>query len=629
MPADAAVHGSIGVRTQRPHLPMFRTASAAPVTGVEAAAIAGRPLAPATAAELVEIASPPAARTRRLQRLHRTALRAGSAVVIAALTALSGCGGGSDAASPTASATATTPPSANEAARFLIQATYGPTAVDVAAVQAGGLRGWIDSQFTTPSLGTHVAYYNAQNVCSNCLEAGHNAVAESFWRQAITGPDQLRQRVTFALSQIFVVSVVNSSLDAAPLAAASYLDTLSQHAFGNFRDLLEAVTLHPAMGTYLSHLGNDKENPATGRMPDENYAREVMQLFTIGLWELNEDGTRRQQNGQDIPTYGQPEVMGMAKVFTGWSWAGPDTGEGRWLGWVNGVQTQPWDQPMQPYPQHHSTSEKRILRGVVIPAGTGPRESLRIALDTLFNHPNVGPFIGRQLIQRLVTSNPSPAYIARVARAFNDNGSGVRGDMKAVIRAVLLDPEARDATRLSDGNWGKLREPVVRVANWARLFGARSPSGTYRINSLHDPIEGVGQGPLHSPSVFNFFRPDYSPAGDVRNAGLVALEFQITHETTVSAYINFMVQTVEQGYGSGDRLITAPYTNELALATQPEQLVDHLNQLLMAGQMSAATRQTVLEALNAVPMTEANAAQRRVWIAVTLAMCSPEFLIQK
>ncbi|MCH2222462.1 MAG: DUF1800 family protein, partial [Dechloromonas sp.] len=254
-------------------------------------------------------------------------------------------------------------------------------------------------------------------------------------------------------------------LDAAPLAAASFLDTLSQHAFGNFRDLLEAVTLHPAMGTYLSHLGNDKENTATGRMPDENYAREVMQLFTIGLWELNEDGTRRQQNGQDIPTYGQPEVMGMAKVFTGWSWAGPDTNEGRWLGWVNGVQTQPWDQPMQPYPQHHSTSEKRILRGVVIPAGTGPRESLEIALDTLFNHPNVGPFIGRQLIQRLVTSNPSPAYIARVARAFNNNGAGVRGDMKAVIRAVLLDPEARDAAKLADGNWGKLREPVVRVAN--------------------------------------------------------------------------------------------------------------------------------------------------------------------
>ncbi|MCH2240865.1 MAG: DUF1800 domain-containing protein [Aquabacterium sp.] len=560
----------------------------------------------------------------RWQRLRRGALLA----ALAAATALSGCGGGgSSATSPTAETTA--PPNANEAARFLIQATYGPTTVDVAAVQAGGYRAWIDGQFSTPSLGTHTAYYNAQNICSSCLEAGHNAVAESFWRQAITGPDQLRQRVTFALSQIFVVSVVNSSLDAAPLAAASFLDTLSQHAFGNFRDLLEAVTLHPAMGTYLSHLGNDKENTATGRMPDENYAREVMQLFTIGLWELNEDGTRRQQNGQDIPTYGQPEVMGMAKVFTGWSWAGPDTNEGRWLGWVNGVQTQPWDQPMQPYPQHHSTSEKRILRGVVIPAGTGPRESLEIALDTLFNHPNVGPFIGRQLIQRLVTSNPSPAYIARVARAFNNNGAGVRGDMKAVIRAVLLDPEARDAAKLADGNWGKLREPVVRVANWARLFGARSPSGAYRINSLHDPIEGVGQGPLHSPSVFNFFRPDYSPAGDVRAAGLVAPEFQITHETTVSAYINFMVQTIEQGYGWGDRLITAPYTDELALANQPDKLVARLDQMLMAGQMSASTRQTIVEAVAAVPMTEANAAQRRVWIAVTLAMCSPEFLIQK
>jgi uncharacterized protein (DUF1800 family) len=561
---------------------------------------------------------------RKGARLRRAAGQA----TLALAAALAGCGGGGGSAnSPTAEAAA--PPTANEAARFLIQATYGPTPLDVAAVQAGGYRTWIDNQFAVAPLGTHLAYYNAQNVCSNCLEAGHNAVVESFWRQAVSGPDQLRQRVTFALSQIFVISLVNSSLDAAPMAAASYLDTLSQHAFGNFRDLLEAVTLHPAMGRYLSHLGNDKENTATGRMPDENYAREVMQLFTIGLWELNEDGTRRKHNGQDIPTYGQAEVMGMAKVFTGWSWAGPDTGEGRWLGWVNGVLTEPWHQPMQPYPQHHSTSEKRIVRGVVIPAGTGARESLDIALDTLFNHPNVGPFIGRQLIQRLVTSNPSPAYVARVARAFNDNGAGVRGDMKAVIRAVLLDAEARDAARLQDGNWGKLREPVVRVANWARLFGASAPSGRLRINSLHDPIEGVGQGPLRSPSVFNFFRPDYSPAGDVRGAGLVAPEFQITHETTVSAYVNFMVQTIEQGYGWGNEQITAAYTSELSLASQPEQLVARLNQLLMAGQMSAATRDTILQAVNAVGLSEANAAKRRVWIAVTLAMASPEFLIQK
>lgn len=548
---------------------------------------------------------------------------------MAVAAALAGCGGGGGGSATSPTATTTAPPSADEAARFLIQATYGPTPLDVAAVQAGGYRGWIEGQFNTAPLGTHLAYYNAQNICGSCLEAGHNAVVESFWRQAVTGPDQLRQRVTFALSQIFVISLVNSSLDAAPMAAASYLDTLSQHAFGNFRELLEAVTLHPAMGRYLSHLGNDKENTATGRMPDENYAREVMQLFTIGLWELNEDGTRRKQGGQDIPTYGQAEVMGMAKVFTGWSWGGPDTGEGRWLGWVNSVLTEPWDQPMQPYPQHHSSSEKRIVRGVVIPAGTGARESLDIALDTLFNHPNVGPFIGKQLIQRLVTSNPSPAYVARVARAFNNNGAGVRGDMKAVIRAVLLDPEARDPAKLADTNWGKLREPVVRVANWARLFGASSPSGALRINSLHDPIEGVGQGPLRSPSVFNFFRPDYSPAGDVRGAGLVAPEFQITHETTVSAYINFMVQTIEQGYGWGPHLITAAYTAELALAHQPEQLVERLDQLLLAGQMSTSTRQTILDAVNAVGMSEANAAKRRVWIAVTLAMASPEYLIQK
>jgi uncharacterized protein (DUF1800 family) len=273
--------------------------------------------------------------------------------------------------------------------------------------------------------------------CTVCDSAYINAVMESFWLQAVRGPDQLRQRTVFALSQIFVVSNVNSSIDSEVGAHASYLDMLARNAFGNFRTLLEEVATHPAMGHYLSHFRNEREDEASGRIPDENFAREVMQLFTIGLWELNQDGSRRRDPaGEFIPTYAQDDVSGLARVFTGWSWGGPDRSVARWHGWVGGRN---WQEQMGNYPDFHSPSEKRFL-GVTIPAGTSGEESLRIALDRLFNHPNVGPFIGRQMIQRFVTSNPSPAYIARVAAAFNDNGQGVRGDMRAVLRAVLLDP---------------------------------------------------------------------------------------------------------------------------------------------------------------------------------------------
>jgi len=456
-----------------------------------------------------------------------------------------------------------------------------------------------------------------------------NDIMESFWMQSIRGPDQLRQRTAFALSQVFVISMANSALEINGDGVGSYYDMLSRNAFGNFRTLLQEVSTHPAMGTYLSHIRNEKENPLTGRLPDENFAREVMQLFSIGLWELNEDGTRRKDaSGRDIPTYDRTDVNGMAKVFTGWSWGGPDKSDQRFF---YGGENAGWNRQMQIYPAYHSTSEKRFL-GTTIPAGTSGEASLGIAIDTLFNHPNTGPFIGRQLIQRLVTSNPSPAYVARVSRAFANNGAGVRGDMKAVIRAVLMDPEARDTNKLADPEWGKLREPVLRFSAWLRAFDAQTPTagdyaGRYAIWNLEDPLEGLAQNPFRAPSVFNWWRPGYAPPGELLQRGMTAPEFQITHATTVASYVNFLDSTVG-GWGNGDGAILPRnnYQTERALAGNPAALLDHLNVLLLAGQMSPSTRSTILPAINAIPAS--NAADR-VKTAVLLTMASPEFIVQK
>jgi uncharacterized protein (DUF1800 family) len=330
----------------------------------------------------------------------------------------------------------------------------------------------------------------------------------------------------------------------------------------------------------------------------------------------------------------------MAKVFTGWSW-----GNGDWDAGFTG--TNPNDQyersynvQMQVYPAHHSASEKRIVRGVVIPANTSGQQSLKIALDTLFNHPNVGPFIGSQLIKRLVTSNPSPAYVKRVTQAFNNNGSGVRGDMKAVIRAVLLDPEARDNGKLADPQWGKLREPLIRYANFMRAFDVRATNGVYELHNLEDTLASLGQNPLRAPSVFNWFRPDYAPPGAFLAQGLVAPEFQITHETTTTGYANFMANEAERHntwyrdniaskYGPTIGYLAGDYTAEMALAGDPNALLDRLNLLLMSGQMTAPTRKTIYDAITATPADTAAGQQRRVAFAVYLIMMSPEFIVQK
>ena len=571
---------------------------------------------------------------RSLHRCTTTIL----ALVLA--VALSACGGGGPEAVEYASGGGTTmppkeaPDTAAEASRFLAQATYGGTETEIARMQRSRYVDWIVDQFKK-SVNALLPTLTMRLSADPALEISTQHVNDAYWKLATLADDQLRQRVTFALSQIFVVSLNDDAVSGYPLGLASYYDTLAANAFLNYRQLLEAVALHPMMGLYLSHMRNQKENPARGRVPDENFAREVMQLFTIGLHELSPDGTvRLDARNEPIETYTNEDVTGMAKVFTGWSWGGPDDTDARF----NGSTKDPKREtiPMRPYPKYHSSAEKRFL-GVVVPAQStpDPHASLRAALDRLYSHPNVGPFIGKQLIQRLVTSNPSPQYVARVAAQFDDNGEGTRGDMRAVIRAVLLDVEARDAVAAANPVFGKLREPVLRLAHWIRAFGARSVSGDYRIGNTDSAGSSIGQSAYRAPSVFNFYRPGYVPPNTpVADAGMVSPEMQITHETSVAGYLNTMRTVMEKGIGSGSpRDVRTDYDEELKVAGSPEQLVERMNLLLLHGAMSAELRAQITQAVASIEVsaTDAGSADRarrnRIYLAVYLAMASPEYLI--
>ena len=545
-----------------------------------------------------------------------------AALVLTSCSGARGPGGASDA-----------PPTAVEASRFLAQATYGPTEATISQVRASGYSQWIDQQMSMPAPQSHLSLMDTRTPVGGSLSPVD--FYYTYWEQTIGGPDQLRQRMKLALSEIFVISLTDSNI--ATRGSASYYDMLGANAFGNFRTLLEQVTLHPVMGAYLTWLGNQKEDPATGRNPDENYAREVMQLMTIGLYQLNQDGTiRTDASARPLPTYSAEDISGLARVFTGYSYYSSNPTSLTFRG--GNIPTDATVRSMIPYPTFHSTGAKTFL-GVTIPASTtsNPAGDLKIALDTLFNHPNVGPFIGKQLIQRLVTSNPSPAYVSRVAGVFNDNGKGVRGDMAAVVRAILLDSEARGAATAADPNFGKVREPIVRLANWARAFNATSASGDYLITST-SANTSLSQSPLTAPSVFNFFRPGYSPPNSrIGNAGLVAPEFQIVDEVSVAGYLNTMQTTIDLGIGTvanGARDVRSAYTAEIAIAEDPNALVDRMNLLLANGRLSTATRTRILDAVGAISLPASGTARttaltNRVKLAAYMTMASSEYLVQR
>ena len=531
------------------------------------------------------------------------------------------------------------------AARLLLQASFGPTPAELDRAAAMTAAAWVDEQLAKPVSAAHVSYVQGKYSRGAAFRPGGASytpawVPQSFWKATASGADPLRQRVAFALHQIFMVSQADSNLWGHARAYARYVDVLNQQAFGNFRTLMEEMALSPVMATYLSHLRNRPEDPASGRMPDENFARELMQLFTIGLHELNIDGTpRRGADGQPIETYGNADVMALAKVFTGWSWGFPDhqLTENNFR-WGSPDFTPSGDirtdlQRLKAYPGQHSVAEKRLFAGkpwaVSIPANGSAAADLKLALDALFHHPNVGPFIGRQLIQKLVTSAPSPGYVARVAAVFNNNGRGVRGDMEAVVRAILLDAEARAAN--PPASFGKLREPVLRVGQWMRAFGATSVSGEFQMAWEGD---NVSQRAFAAPSVFGYFRPGHVPPGTAFSAvGATAPEFQIVNESTTAAWANTALamsawglgwngstQDVKSGYGPLAALIAR---GNLSV------VVDHLDSLLLAGRMSPTLRQALLDGMGSVNGSDAASHVNRARIAALLVMSSPEVLVQR
>jgi uncharacterized protein (DUF1800 family) len=537
---------------------------------------------------------------------------------MAALAALAACGGsGGDGAGTTPPPPAGTGISRADASRFLAQASMGATVDQVARVQALGYEGWLDEQFAMPATISRWDWMVSKLFDAAAYKNTDSGFDPAAWRKLVASPDTLRQRVTLALSELAVVGLdglVGGGWKA--FSGAAYLDLLEANAFGNYRTLLQQVSTSAPMGEYLTFRGNRKANATTGAMPDENYARELMQLFTIGLVRLEPDGTPTLVAGKPQETYTQDDITGLARVFTGWDYdlAGSDT------------STPAFKQrPMAQVAARHETGAKTFL-GTTIPAGTDGARSLQLALDAIYAHPNVAPFVGRQLIQRLVCSNPSPAYVRRVAAVFDNDGSGVKGNLRAVLKAILLDDEARGSASLADARSGKLREPVLRFTAWARAFGATSPSDAWAIGNTSDPATRLGQSPLRSPSVFNFFRPGYVPPGSaIADASLVAPEFQITNESTVVGYLNFMQRLI--GSGIGD--VKADTAAWLPRADDVPALVDELNVVLAAGRLSAATQQTIRDAVSGMPGGNDAARQNRLNAAVLLVLASPEFIVQK
>ncbi|HEU0045288.1 DUF1800 domain-containing protein [Sphingomonas sp.] len=532
--------------------------------------------------------------------------------------ALAACGGGSSGGGATSGAAPpATPPvivvpqtlTATQASRFLGQATMGASSASIAAVVARGFDGWIDDQLAMPRAVRHWDWLasNGYNVAGNINnEAGFDP---TMWRQLIAEPDQLRQRVGMALLDLLVVGIGGVNLNWRQFAMAAYVDVLLDNAFGNYRQILEAVTFNAAMGSFLTFLNNRKANATTGAVPDENYARELMQLFTLGLAQLNMDGTVKTSGGVPLETYTPADVSGLARVFTG-------------LNLANNTSSTPdrYRLPMVMNAGQHETGAATFLGTTVSGEGTA---AIKTALDAIFAHPNVPPFVSKQLIQRLVTSNPSPAYVGRVAAAFADNGAGVRGDMKAVVKAILLDTDARSDAALASATGGKLREPVMRLTAWARAFGVNSPSNAWSFGDTSSTTTRLGQTMGRSPTVFNFFRPGYAPpASTISAAGLVAPEFQITNEQTVIAYVNYMYALVLNGSGDSK----ADYAAILAKVGDAQALVDEVNLLLAAGQLSAATVSAMKAAIDSIATTATNASQNRVNAAIVLTLASPDFL---
>lgn len=546
--------------------------------------------------------------------------------LLSSIWLLSGCGAGGSAPissqapaiaaalpdNEVANAVSNDPMEAVDAFRLLEQATFGPTIDDINTAMPMGPGSWIDQQMSMPAtfMSDGLARADSQQ---------WNEYVNVWWRHAIQANDQLRQRVAFALSQILVVSS-DSGLGDEQFGLANYYDILLRHSYGNYRDLLEEVTLNPVMGEYLSMKGNQKPDPEQNIQPDENYAREVLQLFSIGQVLLNEDGTAvLDDEGVPLPAYDQNTIENFARVFTGWHFANAEH-----FIWP---KNSDYITPMQPWEQYHDTGSKTLLNDQDVPAGLSASEELTVALDNIFNHPNVGPFISKQLIQRLVTSNPSNEYVRDVARVFNSNHAGERGSLASTIKAILMHSEARQGHLEAPDTYGKLKEPLIRMTQIWRAF--EPDSIPYGFNYGWAESE-LGQAPLSSPSVFNFFRPDYSQPGEIKDRELVSPEFQIMDETSIIKVTNRLLASTLWSHnfkhdGDGKRIVI-DISREMNLEPDRQAFLDHLDLLLLGGRMSAELREEVNQMMDA--RDNPNSASLRVVEAIFVIVTSPEAALQ-
>lgn len=524
-------------------------------------------------------------------------------------------------------------PNNDEVNRFLIQAAFGADPDEVAKVKTLGISGWIDDQITRPK--GYIEPVILKRRADGISTFGY-ATASSFWTKVMRRTpigqadttDILRQRIAYSLAQIFVISQKTDALNLQPQAVANYYDRLIDGAFGNFRQILYDITMHPCMGVYLGHKGNKKPNPILNTFPDQNYAREIMQLFSIGLWQLNIDGSRKLIAGQPIPTYTNKDIPEFARVFTGLSWGGIENIDQQNTDYVYEI----YNAPMRAYEVNHDTDVKKLLNGVVLPAGQNTMQDINAAIDNLFNHPNVGPFMARLLIQRLITSNPTPEYIARVATKFNNNGQGVRGDMGAVVKAILMDKEARDFKNTKEVAYGKMREPYMTILNLAKTFNAQNISNRYDAGTYM--YDYYLQEIFQSPSVFNFYSPNYRAPGKITAMGKFSPEFQILTAVTGIELQNNLLQSTQReisrwGNEPADDKMLLNYEQELPLAGDVDALLRHLSSKMTGGTLGQKSFQIYREAVLKLPSTGNNWELERAKFAVYLVGASAEFNIQK
>ena len=552
--------------------------------------------------------------------VSRSALAVGLAA--AGSMALAACGDGSSGGisggggTPTPSPTPTPTVAAltqTQASRFLSQAAIGYAKADITGLASSNINTWITNQIAMPRPQKFWDFLIAGGFDAAANVNTNNGFDPMLWSQLIGSNDILRQRVGLSLLNMWVVSIDGFGAPWEPFIMAAYLDGLWDNAFGNYRDIMEGVSTSVAMSYYLTFLGNQRGNATTGSIPDENYARELMQLFTIGLNQLNMDGTPVLSGGNPVPTYTQDDVAQHARVWTGYTFANNDN-------------TTPARMRLPlVINANHETGAISFL-GISIPAGHDGATARRMALDGLFANANLPPFVSKQLIQHMVTSNPSPAYVSRVANMFVNNGSGVRGDMRAVIRAILTDAEARDDSQVGSASFGKLRVPVVRLVQWAKAFGVTSPTNTWPFGNTGSSANRIAQSPGRAPSVFNWFRPGYTPPGTaIATKNLVAPEFQLANEPSVIAYVNYMQTLIASGAGEA----RPNYDALTPLATDSQALLGELNLVLAAGQIGAITIGQMRTALDTISVATNAGITSRIQAAILLVMAAPEFLVQR